>query len=142
LEKIQALKSMGFSVSTDLIVGFPTETQADFEQTLSLVDEAGFSTAYCYKYSPREGTPAASMVLHPNNILEERLDILLNKVRGLAEAAYKAQVGTQQDVLLETENKGRSSNSFWVKTNKNYPVGSVVRVAIEKADGTLLFARD
>ena len=69
LEKIHALKEVGFQISTDLIVGFPTETEDDFEQTLTLVDKAGFSTAYCYKYSPRQGTPAAQMQLHPQNIL-------------------------------------------------------------------------
>ena len=142
LDKIKALQAAGFIISTDLIVGFPTETQADFEQTLSLVQEVGFATAYCYKYSPRQGTPAAAMPQLPQEVLEERLDILLNKVRGLAEAAYQAQVGTTQEVLMETENKGRSSGSFWVKTTRNYPVGSVVKLPIAKAAGTLLFARD
>ena len=142
LEKIFALKEVGFQISTDLIVGFPTETQADFEQTLTLVDEAGFSTAYCYKYSPRQGTVAAQMKLLPQNVLEQRLDILLNKVRGLAEAAYQAQVGTTQEVLMESPDKGRSSSSFWVKTKCPHPVGSIVRAEIEKADGTLLFARN
>ena len=142
LEKVRALKANGFTISTDIIVGFPTETEDDFKETLSLVDEAGFFAAYCFKYSPRLGTPAAKMKLLPQNILEERLDILLNKVRGLSDAAYQAQVGTVQEVLLESENKGRSSGNFWVKTNKSYPVGSVVKTTIDKADGTLLFARD
>ena len=53
-----------------------------------------------------------------------------------------AQVGTVQEVLLETPTKGRTSGNFWVKTKKSYPVGSVVKTEIEKADGTLLFARD
>ncbi len=142
LEKIFALKEVGFQISTDLIVGFPTETEEDFNQTLTLVDQAGFSTAYCYKYSPRQGTVAAQMKLHPQNVLEQRLDILLNKVRGLAEAAYQAQVGTLQEVLMESADKGRSSGSFWVKTKQSHPVGSIVRAEIEKADGTLLFARN
>lgn len=142
LNKIRALKDTGINISTDLIVGFPTETEDDFKETLSLVEEAGFSAAFCYKYSPRQGTPAAQMKLHSDKVLEERLDILLNRVRGLAELAYKGQVGTEQEVLMESENKGRSSGNFWVKTRKNYPVGSLVKVNIEKADGTLLFARD
>lgn len=142
LEKIQALKEIGMNISTDLIVGFPTETEADFEQTLTLVEEAGFSAAFCYKYSPREGTPAAKMTLHSDKILEQRLEILLNRVRGLAERAYQGQIGTEQEVLMESADKGRSSGNFWVKTNKNYPAGSLVKVNIEKADGTLLFARD
>ncbi len=142
LDKIRALRECGFNISTDIIVGFPTETEEDFKQTLTLVDEAKFFIAYCYKYSPRHGTPAAQMKQLPQKVLEERLDILLNKVRGLSDAAYLAQVGTVQEVLLETENKGRSSSNFWVKTKKSYPVGTIVRTEIEKADGTLLFARD
>lgn len=142
LDKVRALKACGFTISTDIIVGFPTETEEDFRQTLSLVDEAEFFAAYCFKYSPRRGTPAAQMKLLDKKVLEERLDILLNKVRGLSEAAYQTQVGTVKEVLLESENKGRSSENFWVKTHKSYPVGSIVRTEIEKADGTLLFARD
>ena len=142
LDKVRALKACGFTISTDIIVGFPTETEEDFRQTLSLVDEAEFFAAYCFKYSPRRGTPAAQMKLLDKKVLEERLDILLNKVRGLSDAAYQTQVGTVKEVLLESENKGRSSENFWVKTHKSYPVGSIVRTEIEKADGTLLFARD
>lgn len=142
LDKVRALKACGFTISTDIIVGFPTETEEDFRQTLSLVDEAEFFAAYCFKYSPRRGTPAAQMKLLDKKVLEERLDILLNRVRGLSDAAYQTQVGTVKEVLLESENKGRSSENFWVKTHKSYPVGSIVRTEIEKADGTLLFARD
>lgn len=142
LEKIQELKAVGFQISTDLIVGFPTETEDDFNQTLSLVEQAGFSAAFCYKYSPRQGTPAAQMKLHPQNVLEQRLDILLNKVRSLAEDAYQAQIGSVQEVLMESPEKGRSSSNFWVQTKQAHPVGSIVRTEIEKADGTLLFARN
>ena len=70
------------------------------------------------------------------------LENLLNRVRGLAEAAYQAQVGSIQEVLFETPDKGRSSGSFWVKAARYYPVGSVQKLHIEKAVGTLLFARD
>lgn len=142
LDKIHALRACGFNISTDIIVGFPTETEEDFRQTLSLVDEAKFFIAYCYKYSPRQGTPAAEMKQLEQKVLEERLDILLNKVRGLSDAAYLTQVGTVQEVLMETPHKGRSSGNFWVKTSKAHPVGSLVRTEIERADGTLLFARD
>lgn len=142
LEKIHALKECGFSVSTDIIVGFPTETEEDFEQTLSLVEEAGFMAAYCFKYSPRQGTIAAQMKLLSQNVLEKRLAILLNKVRGLADASYQTQVGTSQEVLVEQPGKGRTSNNYWANISQTHPVGSVVKVVVEKADGTLLFARD
>lgn len=142
LEKIDALKERGFALSTDLIVGFPTETEADFEETLSLVQRAGFSAAYCFKYSPRQGTPAAQMKLLPEKILEERLDILLNKVKGLAEAAYAAQVGKEKEVLMESPNKGRTSDNFWAQTQKSYTIGTVVRSRIASAEDTLLMTRD
>lgn len=141
LDKIHALKECGFNVSTDIIVGFPTETEADFEQTLSLVDEAGFFAAYCFKYSPRQGTPAANLPLLSQNVLEKRLAILLNKVRGLSDNAYQQQVGTVQEVLMEEPAKGRSSGNFWVRTQETYPVGSLQQVRIENAVGTLLIAR-
>ena len=141
LEKIRALKDCGFNVSTDIIVGFPTETEDDFNQTLSLVDEAGFLAAYCFKYSPRQGTPAAQLPLLDQNVLEKRLAILLNKVRGLSESAYQNQIGTVQEVLMEDPTKGRSSNNFWVCTREAHPVGSIVKARVEKVEGTLLIAR-
>jgi len=142
LEKIFALKELGFSISTDLIVGFPTETEADFEQTLTLVEEAGFSTAYCFKYSPRQGTLAAQMPLLCEKILEQRLDILLNRVKGLAQQSYQQQVGHPVQVLMETPNKGRSSNNFWVQTQKNYTIGTIVESEVLQAADTLLIVRD
>ncbi len=142
LEKVHALQDCGFNVSTDIIVGFPTETEDDFHQTLSLVKEALFFAAYCFKYSPRQGTPAAQMPLLSQNILEKRLDILLNQVRGLSQQAYQRQIGTVQEVLMEEPTKGRSSGNFWVKTLKAFPVGSLVHCTIEKAEDTLLFARN
>lgn len=142
LEKVHALQECGFTISTDIIVGFPTETQEDFEQTLSLVDQAQFIAAYCFKYSPRQGTPAAQLKLHNEQTLESRLDILLSKVKGLSETAYQRQVGTVQQVLMEEPRKGKSSTNFWVQTGLDFPVGSVVSCKIEKAEGTLLFARN
>ena len=141
LEKVHALQANGFEISTDIIVGFPTETEYDFEQTLSLVDQAQFMAAYCFKYSPRQGTVAAQMPLHSEETLEKRLDILLNKVKGLAEAAYARQVGSVQQVLMEEPRKGKTSTNFWVQTGLDFSPGSVVSCKIERAEGTLLFAR-
>ena len=142
LEKLDALKERGFAISTDIIVGFPTETEADFQETLSLVERVHFSAAYCFKYSPRQGTPAAQMTLFPEKILEERLDILLNKVKGLAESAYRAQLGKPVQILMETPNKGRTSDNFWAQTQKKYPIGSVVNTEVVSVEDTLLLTRD
>ncbi len=142
LQKIHALKECGFAISTDLIVGFPTETEEDFLQTLTLVEQAGFSAAYCFKYSPRQGTPAAQLPLLDEKTLEQRLDILLNKVRGLAEHAYSRHIGQQATVLMESPHKGRTSDNFWAQTKKSYKIGSVVQSEVSASDGTLLFTRD
>ena len=142
LEKLDALKKRGFAISTDIIVGFPTETEADFQETLSLVERVHFSAAYCFKYSPRQGTPAAEMTLFPEKILEERLDILLNKVKGLAESAYRAQLDKPVQILMETPNKGRTSDNFWAQTQKEYPIGSVVNTEVVSVEDTLLLTRD
>ena len=142
LDKIEALHRCGFAISTDLIVGFPTETEEDFAQTLTLVEQAGFSAAYCFKYSPRQGTPAAQMPLLDEKILEQRLDILLNKVRGLAENAYGTHIGRKAEILMESPTKGRTSDNFWAQTQKSYTIGSVVQTEVTASDGTLLFTRD
>lgn len=142
LEKLDALKERGFAISTDIIVGFPTETEADFQQTLSLVERVHFSAAYCFKYSPRQGTPAAEMTLFPEKILEERLDILLNKVKGLAESSYQAQLGKTVQILMQTPNKGRTSDNFWAQTRNSYPVGSVINTEVVGVEDTLLLTRD
>lgn len=142
LEKLDALKERGFAISTDIIVGFPTETEADFQETLSLVERVHFSAAYCFKYSPRQGTPAAEMTLFPEKILEERLDILLNKVKGLAESAYRAKLGQPVQILMQTPNKGRTSDNFWAQTQKSYPVGTVVNTQVMAVEDTLLLTRD
>ena len=129
-------------MSEQVLSTFKIETEDDFQQTLSLVKEAQFFAAYCFKYSPRQGTPAAQLPLLTQNVLEKRLDILLNQVRDLSEKAYQRQVGTVQDVLMEEPTKGRASGNFWVQTSRAYPVGNMVRCNIERAEGTLLFARN
>lgn len=138
LDKIKLLKSGGIWVSTDIIVGYPTETEEDFNETLTLADECAFSGAYCFKFSPRMGTPAFSLKELPIELVEKRLDILLNKVRLTAKAAYKAQEGTKQRVLMETPNNGRTMSNFWVRTEQNYNPGDVIEADIKKAEENIL----
>ncbi|ACC98667.1 RNA modification enzyme, MiaB family [Elusimicrobium minutum Pei191] len=141
IEKISRLKENGVLVSTDIIVGYPTETEEDFERTLELVDKCAFSFAYCFKFSPRRNTPAYSLKpLASDKEVEKRLDILLNKVRHFSAKAYKDAAGTEQMVLMETVYKGRTSGNLWVKTPKQHPVGSMVRVRIKESDGKILSA--
>ncbi len=92
----------GITISTDLIVGFPGETDADFAETLSLVEAAAFDDAYTFKYSVREGTPAVRLRDHvPEAVAAERLERLIALVRATARRRNHARVGTTHEVLVE-----------------------------------------
>jgi tRNA-2-methylthio-N6-dimethylallyladenosine synthase len=94
----------GLSLTTDVIVGFPGESDADFEETLSAVREVGFMDAFTFKFSPREGTPATRMPEHdtvPDAVASERLDRLVATVRGIAREQNLQRLGQTVEVLLE-----------------------------------------
>jgi tRNA-2-methylthio-N6-dimethylallyladenosine synthase len=92
----------GITVSTDVIVGFPGETEADFGDTLSLVADAGFDDAYTFKYSVREGTPAVRLKDHvPDELSSARLDRLIGAVRSAVRRKNIARVGETHEVLVE-----------------------------------------
>ncbi len=101
VEKLRKAKpEMG--VYTDIIVGFPGETEEDFEMTLSLCREVQFDNAYIFKYSPRRDTPAAEMPDQvPQAICEERNERLLNLVNEIAARKYDAFIGRQVEILVE-----------------------------------------
>ena len=89
-------------ISTDIIVGFPGETEEDFEGTLSLAREVEFDQAYIFKYSPRRDTPAADMPDQvPLTVREERNHVLLQTVNGIADRKYEGFVGRQTQILVE-----------------------------------------
>ncbi|MFN0117000.1 MAG: tRNA (N6-isopentenyl adenosine(37)-C2)-methylthiotransferase MiaB [Elusimicrobiota bacterium] len=94
-------------ISSDIIVGFPGETIADFEETLSVVKEAGFDSAYCFKYSPRPGTESADKFPDdvPNEEKERRVNLLLELTDSQGQANAKKLIGSVQEVLIE-EDKG------------------------------------
>jgi tRNA-2-methylthio-N6-dimethylallyladenosine synthase len=92
----------GITLSTDIIVGFPGETDSDFEQTLSLVTDADFDDAYTFKYSLRDGTPAVRLKDHiPDQIASARLDRLIEAVRASVRRKNVARVGQVHEVLVE-----------------------------------------
>jgi tRNA-2-methylthio-N6-dimethylallyladenosine synthase len=93
----------GITFSTDIIVGFPGETEAQFAETLSLMAEAGFDDAYTFRYSPREGTPAMRMLADavPDEVGSERLGRLVAVVRSQVRARHVARVGEKHEVLIE-----------------------------------------
>jgi tRNA-2-methylthio-N6-dimethylallyladenosine synthase len=92
----------GITFSTDIIVGFPGETDAQFQETLTLVQEAGFDDAYTFRYSVRDGTPAVRLKGHiPEAAAAERLERLIEVVRAQARRRNLARVGTTVEVLIE-----------------------------------------
>lgn len=109
LERVAALKAArpGLTLSSDFIVGFPGETDEDFEDTLSLVRDAGFVAAFCFKYSPRPFTPALELGDDvPEALKSERLARLFEAIEGQQRAHLEALVGTDQRVLVEGRSDG------------------------------------
>ncbi len=140
LAKASLLKSVGMALSTDIIVGYPTETEEDFLQTISLVEEANFNGAYCFKFSPRAMTAAAALEPLAREVVERRLNILLNKVKGLAALNYQAQIGARHQVLMETPHSGRTATNLWVKTQGAYAVGGLEELEIKAVEKSILIA--
>jgi tRNA-2-methylthio-N6-dimethylallyladenosine synthase len=104
LEVVAALRSAvpGITFSTDIIVGFPGETDAQFEETLTLVTDADFDDAYTFKYSVREGTPAVRLRDHvPDDVASARLERLIEAVRANTRRKNVARVGEVHEVLVE-----------------------------------------
>jgi len=104
LEVVAALRGAvpGMALTTDIIVGFPGETEDDFQETLSLVELVGFDDAYTFKYSPREGTPATRLKDPvPDAVAGERLERLVAAVRAVARRRNVALVGSTHEVLVE-----------------------------------------
>ncbi|MFL5577133.1 MAG: tRNA (N6-isopentenyl adenosine(37)-C2)-methylthiotransferase MiaB [Gemmatimonadaceae bacterium] len=94
----------GLSLTTDVIVGFPGETDADFEETLSAVREVGFADAFTFKFSPRDGTPATRLPASDtvsDEVAGERLGRLIDEIRAGARARNLALLGTRHEVLVE-----------------------------------------
>ena len=90
------------SISSDFIIGFPGESEADFEQTMKLIEDVRFDGSFSFIYSPRPGTPAANLMDEtPHAIKLERLQRLQKRIQELAEGYSHAMVGTRQRVLVE-----------------------------------------
>jgi tRNA-2-methylthio-N6-dimethylallyladenosine synthase len=108
IEKLRRAQP-GIGITTDIIVGFPGETEADFEQTLSLAREVEFDNAYIFKYSQRRDTPAAEMPDQvPQPLREERNHRLLELVNQIAERKYQTFVGRTVQILVEGPSRKNS----------------------------------
>ncbi|HET8712306.1 MAG TPA: tRNA (N6-isopentenyl adenosine(37)-C2)-methylthiotransferase MiaB [Gemmatimonadales bacterium] len=121
LEVVAALRAAipGIALSTDIIVGFPGETEDDFAETLSLVEQVEFDDAYTFKYSVREGTPAVRIRDHVSEeIKTERIGRLIAAVRRVAKRKNMGLVGSTHEVLVEGRAKRGELLQARTRTNK------------------------
>lgn len=132
----------GISISSDFIVGLPGETDTDFQATLALVDEIGFDRSFSFSYSPRPGTPAASLPDQvPAAVKKERLAILQERLRASETAISEGMVNSVQQVLVERSSKkdaamlaGRTANNRVVNFAADQELlGRMVKVRITEA---------
>ncbi len=144
LELVRKIKAAipDVSLTTDIIVGFPNETEEQFEETLSLYKEVGFDSAYTFIYSPREGTPAARMKDNvPMEVKKERLQRLNALVNEIAAQKNKEYEGKIVEVLVEGESKNNPDVlAGYTRKNKlvNFvgpksAIGKIVKVKITEA---------
>ena len=142
-EKIRAAVP-DISLTTDIIVGFPGETEEDFQETLDVVRKVRYDSAFTFIYSKRTGTPAAAMEEQvPEDVVKDRFDRLLKEVQEISAEVCSVHAGTLQDVLVESLNDhdssfvtGRMSNNLLV----HFPgeaslVGTIVKVRLTEAKG-------
>jgi len=143
-QKIRKLREArpDISLSSDFIIGFPGETDRDFEKLMNLVAEIGFDQSFSFIYSARPGTPAASLADEtPLEVKKERLQILQSRINQQAMEISRGMVGTTQRVLVEKVSKksdrqvaGRTENMRWVNFDADPSIiGEFVDVVITEA---------
>ncbi len=130
LERIawmKAARNREISITTDVIVGFPGETEAEFDETLSLLDEVGYDGVFSFKYSPRPNTPALQYADSiPDAEKSRRLQILQEHQRELQRASYRRHLGQIVEVMVEGKNPARGQIIGRTSQNKtlNFVVNS------------------
>jgi tRNA-2-methylthio-N6-dimethylallyladenosine synthase len=143
-QKIRKLRAVrpDLSLSSDFIIGFPGETDKDFERLMSLIADVGFDQSFSFIYSARPGTPAASLTDDtPLEVKKQRLQILQARINQQAMDISRAMVDTTQRVLVEKLSKksarqvsGRTENNRWVNFDADPSViGQFVDVTITEA---------
>jgi tRNA-2-methylthio-N6-dimethylallyladenosine synthase len=139
----------GIALTTDIIVGFPGESEADFDQTLEVVDEVGYDHAFTFVYSPRRGTEAASMPGQvPEDVKRERITRLVDLVQRHAARRNEALVGSTQEVLVEGPSRtdpdvlrGRTRTNKTVLFRGAADAGNLALVRIEGSTSQTLSGR-
>ena len=133
------------ALTTDIIVGFPGETDDDFRETLEVVEEVGFDGAFTFIYSPRAGTDAAAMPKVPDEVKRERIERLVELVQRLAAARNEERIGRVEEVLVEGPSRtdpaflrGRTRRNTTVNFSGSATTGDLVDVVIDRATSTTL----
>jgi tRNA-2-methylthio-N6-dimethylallyladenosine synthase len=134
------------ALTTDLIVGFPGETEAEFEETLSAVEEVRYDGAFTFVYSPRAGTEAASLPDQvPDETKHDRIERLVEVVQRVAEERNRERIGRVDEVLVEGPSRtdsallrGRTRRNTTVNFSGTAAAGELVPVRIEGATSTTL----
>jgi tRNA-2-methylthio-N6-dimethylallyladenosine synthase len=137
------------ALGTDLIVGFPGETDDDFAQTVSLVEEVGFDSAFTFIFSPRSGTEAATLSDPvPDHVKHARLEELVDVVQRVAAGRNASRVGRVEEVLVEgpsrtdpTVRRGRTRRNTTVNFSGSAAEGQLVDVMIDGSTSTTLRGR-
>ena len=134
------------ALSTDIIVGFPGETEADFQDTLAVVEAVRFDSAFTFVYSPRAGTDAAAMTDQiPDDVKRDRIERLVEAVQRIAGERNDERVGRVEEVLVEGPSRtdaaflrGRTRRNTTVNFLGSAQAGELVDVRIERATSTTL----
>jgi tRNA-2-methylthio-N6-dimethylallyladenosine synthase len=134
------------ALTTDVIVGFPGETEGDFRETLEVVEEVRFDGAFTFVYSPRQGTEAAARTDQvPEDVKRERIERLIEVVQRIARERNEERVGRFEEVLVEGPSRtdaellrGRTRRNTTVNFRGEARPGELVAVRIESATSTTL----
>jgi tRNA-2-methylthio-N6-dimethylallyladenosine synthase len=134
------------ALTTDIIVGFPGETEDDFRETLEVVDEVGFDGAFTFVYSPRAGTDAAAMAEQiPDDVKRDRIERLVELVQRNAARRNEQRIGRVEEVLVEGPSRtdpsvvrGRTRRNTTVNFSGDAAPGDFVDVLVERATSTTL----
>lgn len=128
------------AITTDIMVGFPTESEEDFAENVRFAQKIGFEKVHVFPYSPREGTKAAKMPQIEKSVKEKRSHIMIEKTEEIRREFLKSQIGKTVEVLFETRHsdgyiEGYTRNYTPVKVKGELPCGEILKIKITAVDG-------
>ena len=145
IDKIRSIRP-DINITTDLIVGFPHETDEDFNETISNLKKIGFSKIHTFPYSKRDNTPAANMEQVKDSIKKERVDVILKLSDELENIYYSKFLDKDIEVLVEENYKdksiGHTDNYLKVIINKEIPHNTFCKVKVKKIEDLCVIADD